>query len=218
MKIKKACRVTDAIFDVLLKQNLKNMTELELRDFILAEIKKRELRPSFKPIVTSGKHAGNEIHPFNPLKKKLSGFVIIDFGVVYQKYMSDMTRTIYIGKPTKKEKSIYTQLLRSYELSIKYAKAGIRCANVDALARKTLGKLSKYFIHTLGHGVGTKIHESPRIYFKKTRPKFKENMVITIEPGLYMKNKLGMRIEDTCLITKKGCIALTKSPKHLIII
>jgi Xaa-Pro aminopeptidase len=70
----------------------------------------------------------------------------------------------------------------------------------------------------LGHGVGTKIHENPKLYYKITKPVLKENMVITIEPGIYIKNRLGIRIEDTCLITKKGCIPLTKSPKNLIII
>ena len=216
-KIKKACRATDAIFDNILKQNLKNMTEVKLRDFILTQIKKRGLKPSFKPIVTSGKHAGNEIHPFEPLDKKLSGFVIIDFGVIYQKYMSDMTRTIFIGKPSKKEKDLYNKLLASQIGAIKICRVGEKCAAIDAYVRKFLGKNTKYFIHTLGHGVGTKIHESPRIYYKKTRPKFKENMGITIEPGLYMKNKLGMRIEDTCLIAKKGCIPLTKSSKRLVV-
>ena len=217
-KIKNACRATDAIFSKVLKQDLRNMTEVELRDFILCEIKKKGLRPSFKPIVTSGRHTGNEIHPFEPLGKKLAGFVILDFGVVYQKYMSDMTRTIYVGTPTKYEKDLYNKLLTSQIGAIQISKVGEKCASVDAYVRESLGKDTKYFIHTLGHGVGTKIHELPRIYFKKTKPILKENMVITIEPGLYMKNKLGMRIEDTCLVTKKGCIPLTKSPKKLIVI
>ncbi|MDE2031337.1 MAG: M24 family metallopeptidase [Patescibacteria group bacterium] len=218
LKIKKACNLTDNIFSNILQNNLKMMTELELRDFILSEIKKRGLRPSFKPIVTSGPQAGNEIHPFNPTMKKLSGFVIIDFGVVYQKYMSDMTRTIYVGTPSQKEKDTYNKLLTSQIGAIKMGKIGARCSDLDLYVREFLGKDNKYFIHTLGHGVGTRIHESPRLYFKKTRPKLKENMIITIEPGIYIKNKLGIRIEDTCLITKKRCIPLTKSPKELIVI
>ncbi|MEK7105998.1 MAG: M24 family metallopeptidase, partial [Patescibacteria group bacterium] len=182
------------------------------------QIKKRGLKPSFKPIVTSGKNAGNEIHPFSPTEKKLSGFVIIDFGVVYEKYMSDMTRTIYVGTPSKKEKDLYNKLLASQLGAIKISKSGEKCASIDAYVRKFLGKDTKYFIHTLGHGVGTKIHELPRIYYKKTKPLLKDNMVITIEPGLYIKNKLGMRIEDTCLIKKNGCVPLTKSTKRLIVV
>ncbi len=217
-KIKMACQATDAIFKNILKQDLKNISERQLRDSILYEIKKRKLKPSFKPIVTSGRHAGNEIHPFDPLDKKLSGFVIVDFGVVYKKYMSDMTRTLYIGKPTKKEKDLYNKLLASQQGAINIANIGEKCASLDAYVRNFLGKYSKNFIHTLGHGVGTKIHETPRIYYKKTRPVLKENMIITIEPGIYIKNKLGIRIEDTCHITDAGCIPLTKSPKKLIVV
>ncbi|MES2930410.1 MAG: M24 family metallopeptidase [Patescibacteria group bacterium] len=216
--IKKACQITDAIFTLILKQDLKNMTEVMLRDFILAEIKKRGLRPSFKPIVTSGPHAGNEIHPFDPKNKKLSGFVIIDFGVVYEKYMSDMTRTIFVGVPTPEDEMLYDIILRGELLGIVNAKAGISSASVDDIVRTSLGKYKKYFIHMLGHGVGTRIHENPRLFYKLTKPVLKENMVITIEPGIYIKNKLGIRIEDTCLVTKKGCVPLTKSPKELIFI
>lgn len=214
-KIKKACGITDAIFTKLLKQDLKSMTEIELRDFILYQIKIRKLKPSFKPIVTSGEKAGNEIHP-QSTSSILSGFVIIDFGVVYEKYMSDMTRTIFIGTPTVEQEMLYNLILRGELLGIMHSKVGIACASVDSVVRESLGKYKKYFIHMLGHGVGTKIHEGPRLYYKLTKPKLKENMVITIEPGIYIKNKLGIRIEDTCVITKKGCIPLTKSPKELI--
>ncbi len=216
-KVKKACKVTDDIFDLILKQDLKKMTEVELRDFILGEIKKRGLKPSFPLIVSGGKRAGNEIHP-QSTDNKLYGFVIIDFGVVYERYMSDMTRTIFIGKPTKEEKDLYSLMLKSEELGINIATTGMHCADVDDIVRNSLGKYKKYFIHILGHGVGKKIHEEPKLYHKLTKPILKENMVITIEPGVYMKNKLGIRIEDTCLITKKGCITLTKSTKKLIMI
>lgn len=212
-----ACRVTDAIFSVILKKDLKNMTEIELRDFILLQIKKRGLRPSFKPIVTSSKNAGNEIHP-QPTDSKLKGFAIVDFGVVYEKYMSDMTRTIFIGTPNKEDKFLYNLVLKGEEKGIDISKVGIKCAHIDEVVRNSLGKYKKYFIHMLGHGVGTKIHEAPRLYHKLTKPVLKENMFITIEPGIYIKNKIGIRIEDTCLITKKGCIPLTKSPKELIVI
>lgn len=215
VKIKKACRETDAIFSKIIK-NFSFKTEIELRDFILAEIKKRGLKPSFPPIVTSGIRAGNDIHPKSTYKK-LSGFVIIDFGVVYEKYMSDMTRTIFVGIPTKEDRAIYRSLQKSHTLSIKSARVGVKCAHVDALARKALGDNARYFIHMLGHGVGTKIHEAPKLYHKLTRPVLKENMIITIEPGVYIKNKCGLRIEDTCLITKKGCVPLTNSTRDLLI-
>jgi len=218
-KIKKACRATDAIFENIIKyiKKDKNISEIELRDFILNEIKKRKLKPSFPPIVSGGKQAGNEIHP-QSTNSKLAGFVIIDFGVIYQKYMSDMTRTIFVGKPTKDDRYLYDLILKGEELGINIAVPGMHCADLDGVVRNSLRKYKKYFIHMLGHGVGMKIHESPKLYYKLTKPVLKEGMVITIEPGIYIKNKLGIRIEDTCLITKNGCISLTKSPKNLIII
>jgi Xaa-Pro aminopeptidase len=215
-KIKKACRATDAIFEKIIS-NFHFKTEIELRDFILAEIKKRGLRPSFPPIVSGGKRAGNEIHP-QSRESPLSGFVIIDFGVIYQRYMSDMTRTVFVGKPTKEDTYVYNVILGAYVKGIKNATINTCCAQTDMIVRDSLGKYKKYFIHMLGHGIGTKIHENPKLYFKITQPIFKENMVFTIEPGIYIKNKLGLRIEDTCLVTKKGCLPLTKSPKELIVL
>ena len=215
--IKKACQITDSIFSSILMQELKHFTEIQLRDFILNEIKKRKLKPSFPPIVSSGKRAGNEIHP-QPTDNLLSGFVIIDFGVVYERYMSDMTRTLFVGTPTKEDEMIYDIIWRGELLGIQHSKIGVQCSDVDALVRQSLGVYKKYFVHMLGHGVGTKIHEEPKLYFKLTKPVLKEGMIVTIEPGVYMKNKRGIRIEDTCLITKKGCVVLTKSTKELIII
>ena len=217
IKIKKACNITDNIFSLILKQDLRNMTEQDLCDFILLQIKKRGLKPSFPPIVTSGVRAGNEIHP-KSTSSLLSGFVIIDLGVVYEKYMSDMTRTIFVGMPTVEDELLYSYILRGELLGIKESRIGIHCSSVDNVVRESLGEYKKYFIHMLGHGVGTKIHEEPKLYFKLDKPILKENMIITIEPGIYIKRKCGIRIEDTCLITKKGCIPLTKSPKELIII
>lgn len=225
-KVKMACRITDAIFTkICARQDLTQMTEMELGDFILKEIKKRKLRPSFPPIVTSGPRAGNDIHP-KPSDKKLQGFVIIDFGVRYEGYCSDITRTIFIVqrkngkifKPTKDQKVMYTQVLRSYKMSMKMVKEGVRCADLDIKARKVLGKYQKYFIHMLGHGVGKRIHEEPKIFCKLEKPVLEAGMIITIEPGIYIKNKLGIRIEDTILVTKHGFESLTKSPTKLLVI
>lgn len=215
-KVTKACQATDKIFSKIIhRTDLCIITEIELRDFILEEIKKVGLKPSFPPIVTSGKTAGSEIHP-EPTKNKLKGFVIIDLGVIYEKFMSDMTRTIYIGTPSKEEKEIYNKLLSVQKECVKLSREGTVAGLLDAQARALLGSERKYFIHTLGHGVGTKIHENPKIFYKDTKSILKEGMVITIEPGLYVKGKYGMRIEDTIVITKAGPKVLTKSNKELI--
>lgn len=213
-KVAQACKITDQIFSKIIK-NFYFKTENELKAFILQEIKSRGLKPSFDPIVTSGPRAGNEIHP-QATDSKLKGFVIIDMGVVYEKFMSDMTRTIFIGTPTLKEKQIYNKLLISQVSAIVNVKDGVNASMIDAYTRELLGKDAKYFIHMLGHGVGTKIHEEPKLYYKLTKPVLKAGMIITIEPGLYVKNRYGIRIEDTIEVTKKGFKILTKSPKELI--
>ncbi|MBP6931563.1 MAG: M24 family metallopeptidase [Candidatus Pacebacteria bacterium] len=222
--LKKACRETDAIFKNILKilhrsdlWKTHEVTEVKLRDFILGEIKGRGLKPSFPPIVTSGKNAGNDIHP-KPTDKKLSGFVIIDLGVKVNGYCSDMTRTVFVGTPTLEQKKIYDLVLQSEMAGIREVKSGAHAYKIDEVCRKTLGRYAKYFIHMTGHGVGKLIHENPKIYFKLIKPVLAEGMVITVEPGLYIKNKLGIRIEDTILVTPKGSVILTKSDKSLIII
>ena len=210
-----ACRITDDIFFATMR-DFRFRTEAELARHIRREIARRGLRMAFPPIVTSGSRAGNSIHP-KPTDAVLEGFVIIDFGVRVKGYCSDMTRTVYVGKPTKKEREFYALVARAKRAGERAAHAGGNCAAADAAARKTLGPYRKYFIHTLGHGVGRRIHEQPRLYFKKTEDIFKEGMVITIEPGIYIPNHLGIRIEDTYRVAKSGLVPLTKSPQKLLV-
>ena len=213
--IERACKITDEIFSQVVS-NFFFKTERELALYIRREIKKRGLREAFPPIVTSDARAGNEIHP-KYTESLLQGFVIIDFGVRVDGYCSDMTRTIYVGKPTKKEKDIYAKILSAKKAGEKMVRHGTVCALADKASRIALGTLSKYFIHTLGHGVGRRIHELPRMYFKREKDVFLENMIVTVEPGIYIPDKLGIRVEDTYLVTKKDAVPLTRSPQKLII-
>ncbi len=213
--ITRACEITDEIFKKII-ESFCFKTERELYLYIKKEIKNRGLREAFPPIVTSGVRAGNSIHP-KPTKEKLEGFVILDFGVRINGYCSDMTRTIFVGKPKEKDKELYKLIFESKKAGEKNTKINTKCAAADAAARKALGFYSKYFIHTLGHGVGKRIHEKPRIYFKREEDIFLENMVVTIEPGIYIPNKLGIRIEDTYVVEKKGLRALTKSTQKFLI-
>ena len=212
--ITRACDITDEIFSTIIKQfNFK--MEIELRDFILQEIKSRKLQPSFPPIVTSGPRAGNDIHP-KSTHERLQGFVIIDFGVIYKGYMSDMTRTVFIGEPSKKDRGIYAKVLNTQVHTMDYLSDGVRASAGDIFAREYLGNLAKYFIHTLGHGVGKRIHEAPKLW-RKSKYFLRTNMVVTNEPGIYIPNKLGIRIEDTLVVTDGKPSILTKSPKKFLV-
>ncbi len=125
--ITEACKITDAIFKKMIG-DFKFTTEQELADFIKKEIKERKLRPSFPPIVAAGKNASEPHHV--PRPSVLKGFIVIDFGVVYKKYMSDMTRTIYVGTPSKKEREMYKLVLMAEEKGIRGVHIGCRSASV----------------------------------------------------------------------------------------
>ena len=211
--IKKACEIDDEIFTLILK-NIKNLkTEKDIDNLIRREARKRKLKIAFPPVVASGKNAA-EIH-HKPSKSKLKkGFLVLDFGVKVGGYCSDMTRTIYLGKASKKEKQIYNKVLSIQKSASKMAKPGAECFDIDCFVRKNLKNLRELFLHSLGHGVGKKIHELPNLS-PKTCNILKKNDIITIEPGVYKKKSFGIRIEDSILVGKPPKI-LTKSPKKLI--
>ena len=213
--VRKACKVTDEIFSDIIG-HFAFTTERELALYIKREIKRRGLREAFPPIVTSGARAGNSIHP-KPTTATLEGFLILDFGVRVDGYCSDMTRTIFVGKPTKEDRDLYTLVAKAKQKGERCVKPGLSCAAADLAARESMGETKKYFIHTLGHGVGKRIHERPRIYFKSTEDIFAENMIVTVEPGIYIPERLGIRIEDTYLVTRGGLEALTLSPQKLLV-
>src|SRR3989344_4657420 len=208
---KKACQITDKMFSSLIK-NFNFKTEKDIEKFLKSQLKKYKVKPSFSPfIVVSGKRS-NQIHG-KPTKNKLKGFTIIDFGISYNGFKSDMTRTIYIGKPSKEDIQEYNKLLKIQEKLISLIKPGDYYCDLDIKARVLLGKDKIYFNHNLGHGVGKKIHQLPNL--RSSSPdKIKLNDVVTIEPGIYKKD-YGIRIEDTVLVRNKP-IVLTKSNKKLI--
>ena len=214
--IRGACQITDEIFSLLTKLALKNMTEQELAHWILSEIKKHKVTPSFPPIVTSGVRAGNEIHP-QPTGARLEGFVIIDFGVIYRGYCSDMTRTVFVGRPIQKDRDMYALVLHAQDVGMRAALPDQKCAAADQASRAALGEYARYFIHTLGHGIGRHVHELPHIYHKRTHNYFRVGMAVTIEPGIYIPNRLGIRIEDTYFVTPSGLEQVTQSQKKLLI-
>jgi len=213
--IKKACTITDTIFSRLMG-NFNFVTEKEVAEYLEQQIKKYSDGKAFPVIVAAGKNGAEPHH--TPDNTVLSGFVVIDFGVVYKKYRSDMTRTIYIGTPHKEERKLYHTVVKALEESRAVIAPGIKCAFADVRARSILGEdLSRNFIHALGHGVGKRIHEYPRIS-SRSKFSFRENMIITVEPGIYFKKWGGIRVEDTCLVMARGCISLTHSAKDLIVI
>lgn len=212
--IKKSCAIASDILNRCIINFKKFKTEQDVHDFLEIETKKKGCIPSFTPIVASGK--GSSIPHYEDHKKLQDGFCVLDFGVKFKGYCSDISRTIYLGKPTKKEIEDYNLLLKVQKDAINFVKDGMNAITLDKFVRKGLGDKEKYFIHGLGHGVGLEIHESPGIS-SQSKGRIKKGMAFTIEPGIYYSNKYGIRIEDTVYLGKKIEI-LTKIKKELIII
>jgi Xaa-Pro aminopeptidase len=143
--------------------------------------------------------------------------VTLDFGIIHKGYLSDMTRTVYIGNPTAKERETYEAVLEAQESGVSAVRGGERCADVDEAARSVLRKagLAEAFSHSSGHGVGLEIHEPPRIGTGQTN-RLLPGMVVTIEPGVYLEGRFGIRIEDMVAVTRTGGQVLTPAPKALI--
>ncbi len=171
---------------------------------------------SFDTIVAAGKRSAlpHGRASNRPIPRR--GFVVVDSGVVLHGYCSDMTRTVHVGRVNREERRWYEAVLEAQLAGIAAAKPGATAGDVDHAARHTLhrAKLDKFFTHSTGHGVGLEIHEPPRLG-KAQEEELQPGMVITIEPGVYIPDKGGIRIEDIVVVTAKGCEVLTPVGKTL---
>lgn len=169
---------------------------------------------SFETIVASGPRSSLPHGRASTSRIPRKGFITLDFGVILNGYCSDMTRTIHMGRATAEEENAYAAVLQAQESAVAAAKHGVTCGEVDEAARSVLKRagLAKYFTHSTGHGVGLEIHEGPRIAANQKQP-LAEGMVVTIEPGIYLPGRFGIRIEDTVVIKRNGCEVITPSPK-----
>lgn len=169
---------------------------------------------SFSTIVASGERSALPHGHATGAKLPRRGFVTLDFGVVLDGYCSDMTRTVHIGPGRSEERDAYDAVLEAQEAGVAAVREGVSAGEVDQAARSILRRsgLDKWFTHSTGHGVGLETHEGPRLAAKQTQT-LKAGMVVTIEPGIYMRSKFGVRIEDMVLVLAKGGEILTPSTK-----
>jgi len=169
---------------------------------------------SFPTIVASGERSALPHGHATRAKLPRRGFVTLDFGVVLDGYCSDMTRTVHMGRALAGERDAYDAVLDAQLAAVAAVRAGVTAGDVDEAARSVLRRtgLDKWFSHSTGHGVGLEIHEGPRLAARQTQT-LEAGMVITIEPGVYMPGKFGLRIEDMVLVTAKGGEILTPSTK-----
>ncbi|MEA1935298.1 MAG: Xaa-Pro peptidase family protein [Thermodesulfobacteriota bacterium] len=173
-------------------------------------------RISFETIVASGENAALPHATPGHRKLKNGDFVVIDYGAVHGGYHSDETCTFVVGSVTNRQKEIYNTVKDAHDRALDFVKAGVSCREVDRIARSHIedAGLGRYFSHGTGHGVGLDVHEFP-VLSTKAKGYLEKGMVVTIEPGVYIPDQWGVRIEDMILVEEDGCEVLTKMPKDL---
>lgn len=219
--IRKAVALTDMCFSHLLKIIKPGMLEWDIAVEIEYFYRKNGCRKSsFDSIVASGKGSSMP-HYITSMTKKIEykDILLIDMGCTFNGYNSDLTRTVFIGNILPDFKKIYSIVRNAQEEAIAIVRPGIIAENVDKTARNVIKKngYDRAFGHSLGHGVGLEVHENPGIR-KGNKFRLKKNIPFTVEPGIYIPDKGGVRIEDVVIVNNNGCEILTASSKEIIII
>lgn len=213
-----AIKAAAAIAAKALKQTLRfvkpGITENELAGRLDFQIRKAGAINSFETIIAFGPNASRPHHQPGRRKLKKNDCVLIDFGVRFKGYCCDITRCFVIGRPTRLYKKAFVAVQQAQAAALKMIKAGVVTKKVDAAAREVIGKYDlPVYGHGTGHGLGLEIHEEPFLS-AKSKGKLKAGEIITIEPGVYIPGKFGIRIEDDVLVTETGHKILTRNCPH----
>lgn len=215
--IRQAVYIADSILEKVIPQVKPGVKEITIKEMLEAEVKKSKAsKVAFDTIVATG---ANCAFPHALSGERVIGkndIVFIDFGVVYKGYHSDITRTILMNPKDEKAVSLYRLVYEAQKKALEMIKPGVEIKALDVAARGYIAEhdFGDNFVHGLGHGVGLKIHEKPFVN-QRAKGKLKKNMVITIEPGVYLPGYGGVRIEDTVLVTRDGYQLLTQTPKEI---
>lgn len=216
--MEKAAAMGDRVFNELLPHIASGTPEAEIAarlEFLARGMGAEGM--SFDTIVASGERSAMPHGKASERKLARNGFITLDFGVILKGYCSDMTRTVCVGRLTNEQRAAYDAVLEAQQAGLAAVKPGATCAEVDEAARSVLRNvgLARYFTHSTGHGVGLEIHEAPRLAAGQTL-ELRPGMVVTVEPGIYLAGKFGIRIEDMVAVTQRGNKVLTKAAKALI--
>jgi Xaa-Pro aminopeptidase len=216
--IRAAAEVADASFRRLVAEGLVGRTERQVALALEQEMRERGAdRPSFDTIVAAGSHGALPHASPRHVEIKRGDLVVIDWGAELGGYCSDCTRTVAAGEPGAEAREVYDLVLEAQEAGLKAVTAGANGREVDGVARAVIaaGGHGEQFGHGLGHGVGLQIHESPRLSQRSTDD-LQAGNVVTVEPGVYIPGRFGVRIEDLVVATDDACEILTSVPKRLI--
>ena len=221
-KIQKACSIGDQVFIEIQKNIETGMTEQTLVAMLEFTMRQMGVTPSFPTIVAFGANASQPHHISDQTKLVEDTYILLDFGVLYEGYASDMTRTFFWGKTSDEQKQIYNDVLASQQKAVAYiqhqlrTKQPILASESDHIARDFLSqKQYPPMPHSLGHGIGIEVHEQPRLT-PSSQDILEDGMVFSIEPGVYIPDQIGIRIEDLYTISNNTLMQLTKAPSDLL--
>ncbi len=215
--MQKAVKVAQDAFLVMRDSIRTDQTELEMAGLLEFEMRKRGASgPSFPTICAIGPNAANPHARCGNRKVKRGSAILFDWGALLGFYCSDLTRVLFMGRIPPRIGDIYRVVLDAQLAAVDAVKPGVRVCDVDDVARDLIAKAGygDYFSHGLGHGLGLEVHEGPSVSWR-SREELRPGMVITIEPGVYLDGVGGVRIEDDCLVTQRGCRVLSNLPKGI---
>ena len=222
--LKKASKIIDEMFELCTRKIKKGQRESDLQAILMSYAIEHELfdtgyKSTLNPLIIAGGPNGALPHAQVTNRKFANGdLIVVDLTLRYKGYVTDSTRTFGLGSMSSEAKSVYEIVKESQKLGLKAVKPGASCKSVDDACRNYIEsqKYGKYFIHSTGHGIGLEVHELPNISQKSTA-RLAKNMAITVEPGIYIPKKFGVRIEDS-LIVQDRPILLHKFTKDLVTI
>lgn len=218
--LQQAAAIADAAFVYICSVIKPGKTELEIANELEFFMRKQgAASSSFDIIVASGERGALPHGVASDKVIEAGDFVTMDYGALYNGYISDITRTVAVGEPSAKLREIYDTVLTAQELAVERIKPGMTGIEADAIARGYIQSkgYGEAFGHSTGHGIGLEVHEAPALSFR-SETVLVPNMAVTVEPGIYLPGIGGVRIEDDILITETGNERLTKSTKELLIL
>ena len=210
----------DVAFEIGFKAVKEGVTEQAIIAEIEYQLKKQGVsQMSFDTLVLAGKNAASPHGAPGSTKISPNELVLFDLGVVWDGYCSDATRTVAYKKPTEFQEKIYQITLEAQLAAQAAVRPGVTAAELDQIARNVINSYGygEYFNHRLGHGIGTTVHEFPSLVAGNDLV-IEEGMCFSLEPGIYIPDQVGVRIEDCVYVTKDGCIPFTTTPKELLVI
>jgi len=218
--VREACRITSEAFDFIIGYIKEGMTEREIaRALENYMVSHGAQEIAFHTIVAAGENGSLPHAVPGDRPVRIGDMITLDFGAKVRGYCADMTRTVSLGQPSEEMRKVYDIVLQAQEMAEAALAAGKVGRDVDAVARDYISAqgYEGKFGHGLGHSLGIDIHEEPRLSMR-CADITRENQLLTVEPGIYLPGIGGVRIENTCLVTRDGCISLTTAPKALIIL